>query len=99
MIKRLKELREKATLGPWVHEYMGTHSEIATDNDTLGGIKSSPYDAELIVETINNLDKLLAVCEAAKKYRDIAAKGIMHNQTEFESWSDLDDSIAALEEE
>jgi len=82
MIKRLKEQNIE-------------RRKYQADMQRSYNIHNSAFMAEI---SLDDLDKLISVCEAAMKYRDIAAKGIMHNQTEFEAWSDLDDSIAALEE-
>jgi len=105
MIKRLKELREKATPGPWEMKVSSCNPEDyepercwvmygeMTIFDTI-----CQYDTtKLIVETINNLDKLLAVCEAVQEIHHYAKN--FHGGVVDNPWYRLDKALAALEEE
>jgi len=93
MIKRLKELREKATPGKW--DFSGTGA-IFTEHyieADIGNIdKKNFYNAALIVETINNLDKLLAIAEISENL--VCSR----YNTELAIWkSKLADALSDLE--
>jgi len=125
MIKRLKELREKATPGPWEwksscipgiedrkrtkNSVIVSHGlEIATVwNVTCTCIEGHQYkNQDLIVETVNNLDKLIAVCEALPEIKEAVQSAMdSHGAGDLRGWelsliiSRIDEALAALEEE
>lgn len=79
---KLKELREKATKGPWTFDPSPFHrkGEIQTasiagpDGRSLNGQWRYPcsiHDARLIIHLINHSEEIEALVEAAKPFADL----------------------------
>lgn len=101
MLERLKELEAKATPGPWQAVGNGVHAKdraIAGEGFLFDheGVLCDDDDARLIAEMRNALPKLLALAEAAKKFK----KEFLTRPREiYEPEAiELIDAIAALEE-
>jgi len=109
MIKRLKELRQAATPGPWDADAWidrnGSKPMIGAGGIAIAVTNPSPSighmecvdNAWLIVETINNLDKLIAVCEAAEEAMPYVVESNMSGS--HVTADRLNKALAALEEE
>lgn len=72
-IKRLRELMEKATPGPWVQHPQAPRSVHQPEYQCW--IPALDTDAELIAAMRNALPALLAAWEDAERYRALIASG------------------------